>query len=246
VTGSETPAGWYPDPQGGHQHRYWDGNTWTDQVADSGVAQTDVAVAERTEPAEAVAEPAADDNVKPATNAVALIVVLVAGAATSLFFGAYGRIHDPTGETTLTLFFTSTISLKVWFTTVAIVFALIQILTALRLYGKIKVPHKFPKWLGDVHRLSGTLAFVFTLPVAFHCLWALGFASDASDPRTYIHSIAGCAFYGLFVVKVLSVRIHDLPKWLLPVAGSVTFAALIVLWSTSSLWYWQNVSFPGV
>jgi membrane protease YdiL (CAAX protease family) len=27
-------AGWYPDPGGGHEQRYWDGSTWTDGVAD--------------------------------------------------------------------------------------------------------------------------------------------------------------------------------------------------------------------
>lgn len=29
---SNTPAGWYPDPSGGPQQRYWDGTQWTDQV----------------------------------------------------------------------------------------------------------------------------------------------------------------------------------------------------------------------
>jgi len=176
----------------------------------------------------------------------ALIFVLLSGAAVSLFFGAYGRIHDPTGETTLTLFFSSTINLKVWFATAALFFALVQLATAARIFGKIKVPRLMPSWLGDVHRLSGTIAFLFTLPVAFHCLWSLGFMSDTSDPRTYVHSIAGCVFYGVFVVKVLSVRIHELPKWLLPAAGIATFATLALLWVTSSLWFFRNVSFPGV
>jgi len=27
------PAGWYPDPQGGGEQRYWDGTTWTDHTA---------------------------------------------------------------------------------------------------------------------------------------------------------------------------------------------------------------------
>jgi hypothetical protein len=30
------PADWYPDPKGRHQHRYWDGSQWTEQVADQG------------------------------------------------------------------------------------------------------------------------------------------------------------------------------------------------------------------
>jgi hypothetical protein len=29
-----TPAGWYPDPTGRHQNRWFDGDDWTDQVAD--------------------------------------------------------------------------------------------------------------------------------------------------------------------------------------------------------------------
>ena len=34
-------AGWQPDPTGKHDHRYWDGSQWTDNVADAGVASTD-------------------------------------------------------------------------------------------------------------------------------------------------------------------------------------------------------------
>lgn len=35
------PAGWNPDPLKWHQYRYWDGTTWTDNVADQGVASID-------------------------------------------------------------------------------------------------------------------------------------------------------------------------------------------------------------
>lgn len=33
-------AGWYPDPMGAHQHRYWDGARWSDFVADHGAVGT--------------------------------------------------------------------------------------------------------------------------------------------------------------------------------------------------------------
>jgi hypothetical protein len=36
-----SPAAWHPDPSGAHEHRYWDGERWTDHVADAGVASTD-------------------------------------------------------------------------------------------------------------------------------------------------------------------------------------------------------------
>lgn len=33
--------GWYPDPSGRHQQRYWDGTRWTDQVSDDGRQSVD-------------------------------------------------------------------------------------------------------------------------------------------------------------------------------------------------------------
>ncbi|WP_116999082.1 phospholipid scramblase-related protein [Desertimonas flava] len=35
------PANWYPDPQGRHEHRYYDGNAWTDHVSDNGQPSID-------------------------------------------------------------------------------------------------------------------------------------------------------------------------------------------------------------
>ena len=34
-------AGWYPDPAGRHEHRFWDGGGWTINVADNGVTGID-------------------------------------------------------------------------------------------------------------------------------------------------------------------------------------------------------------
>jgi hypothetical protein len=34
-------AQWFADPSGRHQHRYWDGNAWTEHVADNGVVSVD-------------------------------------------------------------------------------------------------------------------------------------------------------------------------------------------------------------
>src|SRR5690348_4504338 len=35
------PAGWYPDPTGNHELRYWDGYAWLDNVSDQGTTSTD-------------------------------------------------------------------------------------------------------------------------------------------------------------------------------------------------------------
>ena len=170
-----------------------------------------------------------------------LLVILLAGAVVSVALGAYGKIHDPTGEKPYTLFFSNTIDLKVWFATVAVVLVIVQVLTALRIYGKVRVPRTEPSWLGDLHRLSGTLAVAFSLPVAYHCLWSLGFQSATT--RVLAHSLLGCFFYGVFTVKVLSVRSHGLPGWVLPVVGGTAFATLVAIWLTSSLWFFQHVGF---
>ncbi len=38
---STPPPGWHPDPTGRHDHRWWDGSTWTDHVSDAGTPGTD-------------------------------------------------------------------------------------------------------------------------------------------------------------------------------------------------------------
>jgi hypothetical protein len=53
-----SPApGWLPDPTTRHQYRYWDGGRWTDDVADDGVASTDVLGDPATSDFNAAAEP---------------------------------------------------------------------------------------------------------------------------------------------------------------------------------------------
>jgi putative membrane protein len=39
--GAAVPSGWYADPSGRHQQRYWSEEAWTAQVSDSGVTGTD-------------------------------------------------------------------------------------------------------------------------------------------------------------------------------------------------------------
>jgi hypothetical protein len=64
---SDDPAGWQPDPTGEHEHRYWDGQQWTDHVADAGVASTDpyAPVADRDETTPDAVSPDAPTVVTP-------------------------------------------------------------------------------------------------------------------------------------------------------------------------------------
>jgi hypothetical protein len=89
-----------------------------------------------------------------------------------------------------------------------------------------------------MHRASGYLAIFLTLPVAYHCIFLLGF--ETTSLRVAIHSVLGSAFYGAFLVKVILVRSRGLPGWALPVAGGLLFAILAALWLTSSLYFFSR------
>jgi hypothetical protein len=39
--GGAQAAGWFPDPSGRHQQRYWDGTAWSAHVSDGGTTGTD-------------------------------------------------------------------------------------------------------------------------------------------------------------------------------------------------------------
>lgn len=174
-----------------------------------------------------------------------LLAAAATGAGISILLGAYGRIHDPAGQQTISGFFGTTLAFKAWMASLVLFLALVQLITALRIWGRISWPRTIPPWFGQVHRFSGTLAFLATLPVAYHCLWAIGFEPDMSQPRRFVHSLLGCFFYGAFVVKVVTVRTRRVPGWLLPVIGGTVFTSLVGLWLTSSLWFFSTVGFPG-
>jgi hypothetical protein len=40
------------------------------------------------------------------------------------------------------------------------------------------------------------------------------------------------------------VESRGLPGWTLPVAGGAVFTALVGIWLTSSLWFFDNFGFP--
>lgn len=166
--------------------------------------------------------------------------VLGVGALVAVAAGVYGQIHDPASETTIKWFFTSTLHLKAWLTTVAFALALFQAFAAMWMYGRLPLGPA-PAWLGPIHRIGGSAALLVSLPVAYHCLWSLGFDPEPGGGRRLWHSLFGCAFYGAFATKVLVVRAKGLPGWALPVVGGLLFALLTALWLTSSLWFFRNV-----
>src|SRR6266508_5667299 len=136
----------------------------------------------------------------------------------------------------LTSVFSSSIAAKAWLASAAGVLAIVQISTGARIFGKIKrfVPIGRPR-VNRVHRWSGRLAILLTLPVAFHCIFILGFQDV--NARVLTHSIFGSFVYGVLVVKLFFVHDAKHPRWTLPLVGGTMFAVLATLWLTSAFWY---------
>src|SRR5688500_9264806 len=133
----------------------------------------------------------------PAARATAVVAVPAAiGVLVAVALGVYGRVHEPGLVSVNVAGFSSPGAVKSWLATVAFALALVQLGSALVMWGKVPGVAA-PSWIGGLHRWSGRLAVLVTVPVAVHCLYALGF--DFSSPRALVHSLLGCFFYGVFV-----------------------------------------------
>jgi uncharacterized protein DUF6529 len=179
----------------------------------------------------AVAPPAPAERRPPrwlaAPIVVFALVALTAGLLAREAGGPRGRYFD--------LFFSDTIHMKAWLASAALAFGVFQLFSAAWIYRKLPWPK--PRWINAAHRWSGRLAFGLTLPVAYHCIFQLGFVT-ASD-RVLAHSLLGSAFYGAFAAKVTIVRLRRFPVVVLPLAGGTVFAVLLGAWYTSALWFFR-------
>ncbi|MEW9529239.1 DUF6529 family protein [Microbispora sp. NPDC049125] len=172
----------------------------------------------------------------PRQTVMPLLVPLVAGGLVAVALGVYGRTHAPTGFAVGVAGFSGPLAMKAWLTTGAALLAVVQVLSSLAMWGKIKVRGT---WVAPLHRWSGRIAFLLTIPVALHCLYALGAQFDV--PRVLAHSLLGCFFYGVFTAKMLALPKRGLPGWTLPVLGGLLFTALTGLWVTSSFWFFTTI-----
>ena len=196
--------------------------------------------------AEATTTAPTDQPTRPEDSSFAgsagLVGAALVGAAISVALGAYGRTHSPTGERILHVGFADTITMKAWLATGVIALVGAQLGSALWMFGRLPRLGPAPGWIAPLHRWTGTAAFLLTLPVAYHCLWSLGFQDRT--PRVLVHSITGCAFYGAFATKLLVLRSDRMPRWAVPVAGALLLSALTIIWSTSALWFFTGVELP--
>ena len=181
-----------------------------------------------------------DEGVK--ANALRLAPYVLAPAVAGAV-AVFGTVHDPDytagilGRT-----YVDATRLKAWLTTGVAVLALCQLVLALWFYGRLPRAGTAPHWAHVAHRLNGTATVLLTLPIAVHCLTAYGFQTDS--PRVLVHSVAGCAFYGVFAGKVCLVHDRKQPGWALPVAGGLLLVAIGVLWYSAALWVFHGYHVP--
>jgi Family of unknown function (DUF6529) len=163
------------------------------------------------------------------------LAALLLGAAVAVFLGVFAIVHTPS-QTVPTFGFSSVLAMMVWLGAAAGALALVQLLTAILMYTR------GGHGIAVVHRSSGILAVLLSLPVAYACLWSLGFADQ--NMRVLIHSLAGCLVYGALVTKLLALHVPRMPSWLLPVAGSLLLTTVVASSLTSSLWYFTEFGSP--
>jgi hypothetical protein len=173
---------------------------------------------------------------------VTVAAVLLLGAAVAVGLGVYARVHDPALRPLFLFGFSGMLQMKTWLATIAVALVVVQLVSALWMWGRLPGVRSTPRWVAPVHRWSGTVAFVVSLPVALHCVWSLGFATAGA--RVVAHSIAGCAFYGAYAAKMLGLRLGGTPRWLVPVLGGTVFTLFIVVWLTSALWFFSRSGLP--
>jgi hypothetical protein len=180
--------------------------------------------------------PAPRGSAEPRSNPVGLLVLAAAGGAVATALGVYGRVHTPTGGEIIDLGFPTMKAMKSFLATVAVGLVVVQVASALAMFGRLPFLTTTPSWMPFVHRWSGTVAFVVSLPVAYHCLWALGL--QTTQTRPLVHGLFGCAFYGAMTTKLLGLRSNRLPRWAIPVFGSLLVLTLTAVWLTSALWFY--------
>ncbi|QZY29504.1 DUF6529 family protein [Nocardioides coralli] len=181
-------------------------------------------------------------TVESDASRVGALAVLATGSGVAVVLGAYAGLHEPAGRPLLTFGFSGMLQMKAWFTTAAAALLVVQLVTALWMWGRLPTSNPAPDWTAPLHRWSGASAFVLTLPPALHCLWALGFAADS--PRVLLHSVVGCLFYGAYAAKMLGLRLRGLPGWAVPLLGGLVLTLLTLIWLTSALWFFSRSGLP--
>src|SRR3954462_13921103 len=89
-----------------------------------------------------------------------VVIAFAVGTVVSIGLGVYGRLHTPTGYAVNIAGFSSGPAAKAALASVAMAFGVVQIVTALGIYGRIPLRGA---WVSPVHRWSGRLAVLISV-----------------------------------------------------------------------------------
>ena len=78
-----------------------------------------------------------------------MAVLFLVGAAVALSIGLYAKLHTPSGRPVTTLGFSGILQMKVWLTTAAVSLLIVQLLTALWMWGHLPRAGPAPRVGGD-------------------------------------------------------------------------------------------------
>lgn len=176
---------------------------------------------------------------------MALAVTAAVSAAVGLGIWAAGRHHTPEYDSGLFgAHGADAVDLKARLGSALFCLALVQAGLALWMYGRVPGVRPGALAVRRWHRVVGVVAFVLSVPIAYHCVVTYGV--ETTGTRVTLHSVSGCVLYGAFVAKVLAVRNRLLPRPLVPLAGLVLFCAIGLLWYTAALWALNGFEAPGL
>src|SRR5215218_6461466 len=160
------------------------------------------------------------------TGGVSAAIAVIIGALVAVGLGVFGKIHEPRFFSVNLAGFSNPVAVESWLATLATSLAVFQLASAFVMY-RLTPRGDAPAWIAAAHVWSGRLAVLASVPVAVHCLYALGFQS--SDSRVLFHSLFGCFFYGAFVTKMLLLTRKGLRGWVIPIRRLVVLRAGICL-----------------
>ena len=138
-----------------------------------------------------------------------LAAVLLSGVGVAAAIAIYAKAHQPALRPLFLLGFCGMLQMKAWLATVAVVLVVVQLLSALAMWGRLPGVPSSARWLGPVHRWSGSIAFAVSSPS--RALRVVTGLRDDHAARAVAQHL-GCAFYGAYAAKMVGLRMRGAPR----------------------------------
>ena len=120
---------------------------------------------------------------------------------------------------------------KVILATIVIALAGLQVAMAAGFYEVASLPGIGPGTAARVHRISGRIALILAVVVAYTCL--AGPAGPTSPTRVVLHSVFGTLVFVLLAVKFSLLKLTRAGGRAIPYVGIALFLTFGAIWATS-------------